>query len=170
MVKQIESDYVTKKQFNELVVFINKSFAKSAKVSKVQKKTKVKSKKSNLNKSKKELIVEARALFKKDYFSQAIPIFEYLVKEKYRPAEGSFYLGEIWFYRKKYNDAIHYFKNSMTLYDKAKYIPKLLLHSAISFEKTNDNDNASNFYRTLIDVYPETQEATVARENLAQIK
>ena len=165
LIEQISKDYVSKQQFDELVIFINKQFTKQNK--KVTKTASVK--KIKYNKSKKELIEEGRVLFKKDYFSKAIPLFKYLIKEKYRPAESSFYLGEIWFYRKKYKDAIHYFKNSMMLYDKAKYIPQLLLHSAVSFEKTNDLDNAANFYGTLIDVYPNTQQAQDAKINLAKI-
>jgi TolA-binding protein len=157
LIKQIDKEYVTKKQFDELVAFINKKFSQKTNVKK-------KTKKSN-----KTLLEEAKVLFSKDYFTKAIPIFEQLIKEKYRPAECNFYLGEIWFYRKKYKDAIHYFKTSMMLYDKAKYIPKLLLHSAISFEKTNDLENASNFYGTLIDVYPDTQEAKKAQANLMNI-
>jgi TolA-binding protein len=54
----------------------------------------------------------------------------------------------------------------MTLYDKAKYLPKLLLHSAISFDKLGDNENAQNFYYTLIDVYPNTKEAKEASKKI----
>ena len=162
LIKQISKDYATKKQFDELVAFINKQFSKVSRVSK-------KTKKKKFNKPGKELLIEAKKLFKKDYFTKAIPIFEHLVEKKYRPAESNFYLGEIWFHRKKYKDAIYYFKTSMVLYDKAKYIPKLLLHSAISFEKTKDLENASNFYGTLIDVYPDTIEAKEAQKKLSKI-
>ena len=34
---------------------------------------------------------------------------------------------------------------------KAVYMPSLLLHSAISFEKTKDKENTKSFYSTLID-------------------
>ncbi len=161
LVNKINTDYISKKRFNELVNFINKEATKK------NKKISTSSKKTNqFNKPKKELLEDARKLFKKDYFTKAIPIFKYLIEKEYRPAESNYYLGEIWFYRKKYKDAIHHFKISMMLYDKAKYIPKLLLHSAISFEKINDLDNAANFYGTLIDVYPDTKEAKIAQDNL----
>jgi TolA-binding protein len=45
-------------------------------------------------------------------------------------------------------------------------MPKLLLHSAISFEKLGDVDNASSFYSTLIDVYGDTKEAKIAKKKL----
>jgi TolA-binding protein len=54
----------------------------------------------------------------------------------------------------------------MMLYDKAKYLPKLLLHSAISFKKIGDNENAKNFYNTLIEIYPKTKEAKEALRKL----
>jgi TolA-binding protein len=94
---------------------------------------------------------------------------ESLIKENYRPAECNFYIGEIWFHRKKYNNAIGYFKTSMTLYDQANYIPLLLFHSAVSFEKLEDIDNAINFYETLIDVYPDKEESKYAKKNLLKL-
>ncbi len=170
LLKQVDKDYVTKKQFEELVVFINKEANNRIAQEKAQSKAQAKSKKTNFTKSNKKLLKEAKVLFTKDYFTKAIPILEHLISKNYRPAESNFYLGEIWFHRKKYKDAIHHFKTSMMLYDKAKYIPKLLLHSAISFEKVNDLDNAANFYGTLIDVYPQTEEAKEAQKKLEKIK
>jgi TolA-binding protein len=58
----------------------------------------------------------------------------------------------------------------MMLNDEANYVPKLLLHSAISFEKLGDNENASNFYSTIIDVYDNTQEAKIAKKQLKNLK
>ncbi|WP_419769333.1 MAG: tetratricopeptide repeat protein [Candidatus Marinarcus sp.] len=117
-----------------------------------------------------ELLDKAKEYFKKDYFTNAIPIFESLITKNYKPAESNFYLGEIWYYRKQYNDAIVNFKQSAMLYDKASYMPKLLLHSAISFEKVNDLNNAASFYSTLINVYPNSPEARTANKNLINIK
>jgi len=116
------------------------------------------------------LLEEAKRLFKKDYFTKAIPMFEELIALNFKPAESNFYLGEIWYYRKKYDDAITYFKTSAMLYDKASYMPKLLLHSAISFEKTKDFSNAANFYSSLIDIYPDSKEAKTATKNLSNIQ
>ncbi len=173
LVKEVDKNYVTKKQFDELVIFINNEFKKHEQALKKREVKQVKKKQSKKKKSSKpnvELLADAKVLFKKDYFTKAIPIFEYLVQANYKPAESNFYLGEIWFYRKKYKDAIQYFKKSMTLYDKAEYIPALLLHSAISFEKLNDLDNAINFYGTLVDVYSQSKEAQEAQKNLEKIK
>lgn len=155
LVNDINSNYVTKKEFNKLISLLDNKAIKSKKNSSSVKK-----------KSKKERLTEAKLLFKKDNFTKAIIIFEDLISQNYRPAESSFYVGEIKYYRKKYKEALHYFKNSMTLYDKAKYLPKLLLHSAISFDKLGDDDNAQNFYNTIVDVYPESIEAKEASKKI----
>lgn len=149
----INKNYVSRKDFDKLLKMLDKkqsSKSKKASSSKVP------------NKSNRQLMKEVRVLFKKDYFTKAIPILEHLIKAKHRPAECNYYLGEINYYRKNYKDALHYFKTSMMLYDKAKWLPKLLLHSAISFEKIGDNENAQNFYNTVVDIYPDTKEAKEA--------
>ncbi|OUR74490.1 hypothetical protein A9Q76_01055 [Arcobacter sp. 31_11_sub10_T18] len=168
LVNEINTSYVSSK---ELEKNMNQFVTTKEFESKLSKKTvKKTTKKSNLkDKSKKDLMVEARLLFKKDHFTKAIPILNYLLKSNYRPAESNYLLGEISYYRKKYKDAISYFKTSAILYDKAKYMPKLLLHSAISFEKTNDLSNATSFYNTIIDVYPASNEAKSASKNLSSI-
>ena len=160
LTNEINSKYVTKKEFDKLISFLDDKEIASKKS--IPKKTaKVVSTKSSA-----ELLVEAKAFFKRDYFTNALPIFEDLVSKNYKPAESNFYIGEIKYYRKKYEDALHYFKISMTLYDKASYLPKLLLHSAISFEKLGDNENAQNFYNTIVDIYPESNEAKEASKKI----
>jgi len=156
LVNDINSKYVTKKEFNRLISLLDNK--------KTRKKTT--STKKTSTKSSRERLVEAKNLFKKDNFTKAIIIFEDLISKNYRPAECNFYVGEIKYYRKKYKDALYYFKNSMTLYDKAKYLPKLLLHSAISFDKLGDTDNAQNFYNTIVDLYPESNEAKEASKKI----
>jgi TolA-binding protein len=169
LVNGINSNYVSSKELeSNMKQFVTQKEFKSRTT--IKKKTNKTANTSNFSsKSKKDLMIEARALFKKDYFTKAIPILDYLLKANYRPAESNYLLGEISYYRKKYKNAISYFKTSAILYDKAKYMPKLLLHSAISFEKTNDLTNARSFYNSIIDVYPDSNEATTAVNNLASI-
>jgi TolA-binding protein len=162
LVNKINSNYISVKEFEATM----KQFSNgSAKVT-TKNKTKSKSSKIDSKKSSAQLMKEAKAYFNKQYYKNAIPIFEALLQKNYKPAESNFYLGEIWYNRKKYSDAINYFKKSAVLYDKASWMPKLLLHSAISFEKLGDVDNASSFYSTLIDVYGDTKEAKIAKKKL----
>jgi TolA-binding protein len=116
-----------------------------------------------------KLLNDAKSDFDAKNYNSAIPKYEKLVEVNYKPAEGNFYLGEMWYIRKKYDLAISHFKKSAVLYDKAAYMPTLLLHSAISFENTKDKDNAKNFYSTLIDLYPSSNEATIAKKNLTKL-
>jgi len=157
------NQFITRAEFDALKkTLVAKTSKKSKSLTKIKKISSLKNKKSTMD--------EAIKLFKKDYFSKAIPMFEELIAVNYKPARNNFYLGEIWYYRKKYDDAIRYFKTSAMLYDKADYMPKLLLHSAISFEQIKDFSNAANFYSSLIDIYPDSKEAKIATKNLLSIK
>ena len=154
-INKINKEYVSRNDFKELLTQIDKKqVVKKKATPEVPKKSKY------------QLMEDVRTWFKKDYFTKAIPVIEYLIAQNYRPAENNYYLGEINYYRKNYKDALHYFKTSMMLYDKAKWLPKLLLHSAISFEKLGDNENAQSFYSTLVDIYPDTPEAKEASKKI----
>ncbi|AXK48298.1 hypothetical protein CRU87_00640 [Aliarcobacter trophiarum LMG 25534] len=116
-----------------------------------------------------KFMVEAKKDYDSKIYNSAIPKFEKLVEINYKPAENNYYLGDMWFKRKKYDQAIVYYKKSAMLNDKASYMPTLLLNSGISFENTKDKDNARNFYSTLIELYPNSQEAKVAKTNLNKL-
>ena len=116
-----------------------------------------------------KLLNDAKSDFDAKNYNSAIPKYEKLVEVNYKPAESNFYLGEMWYIRKKYDLAISHFKKSAALNDKAAYMPTLLLHSAISFENTKDKENAKNFYSTLIDLYPSSSEAGIAKKNLTKL-
>lgn len=163
--KKNMEQFVTVKEFEALKKLVVKEESKLA--AKVTTKNDIDEKYRDLNNE--QLLEKGKELFKIDYFTDAIPIFEYLITNHYKPAESNFYLGEMWYYRKQYSEAITYFKESAMLYDKASYMPKLLLHSAISFEKVNDLDNAASFYTTLINVYPNSKEAQTANKNLINL-
>jgi TolA-binding protein len=136
----------------------------------LKKYTEEKTTKTTKKKSNKTIFNEAVALFKKDHFSKAIPMFEYLISKKYMPATSNYYLGEIHYFRKKYNEALAYYKTSITLYDKASFTHRLLYHSAVSFEQINDHKNAMDFYRTLIELYPKSKFIKPAKANLKKLE
>lgn len=176
----IDSNYISEKDFKKnMEQFVTlKEFEALKKSLNIKSSEKVKSdvsvksdnsENSVSNDDKSLMLEEAKKLFKIDYFTKAIPLFEKLVSQNYKPAESNFYLGEIWYYRKDYDKAISYFKKSAMLYDKASWMPTLLLHSAISFEKTGDFKNAASFYETLMTVYPDSKEAKSADKNLSKL-
>ena len=115
------------------------------------------------------LMKEAKQDFDSKNYNASTPKYEKLLEANYKPAEVNFYLAQNWYMRKKYDVAISHYKKSAILNDKAAYMPTLLLHSAISFEKTKDKDNAKSFYSTLVDLYPSSNEAKVAKQNLTKL-
>ena len=131
--------------------------------------TEVVSKKLTTPEDKANLLKEAKSDFDSKKYEASTPKYEKLLEANYKPAEVNFYLAQNWYMRKKYDSAISYYKKSAMLNDKAAYMPTLLLHSAISFEKTKDKDNAKSFYSTLIDLYPNSNEAKTAKQNLSKL-
>ncbi len=175
-INKINKNYISEKEFkSNMSQFITRSefeaLKKSLGVKTSNKSTaKPKTKKVSSDLSSKDMFDEAYRLFKKDWFTKAIPMFEELIERNYKPAASNFYLGNMWYYREKYDDAIRYFKTSAMLYDKADYMPELLLHSAIAFEETNDLGNAVNFYTSVIDMYSNSKEAKEAEKRLRKLK
>ncbi len=108
-------------------------------------------------------------LFLKHKYNEAKERFSITKTKNYKPAASNYYLGEIAYSTKKYEDAISYFKKSIQLYDEASYNDMLLLHTAISLEKIGDKEQAKLFYQTLIQTYPDTSTASTARENLKKL-
>ena len=129
----------------------------------------VSTKKLSTPEDKLNLMKEAKSDFDSKKYEASTPKYEKLLEANYKPAEVNFYLAQNWYMRKKYDSAISYYKKSAMLNDKAAYMPTLLLHSAISFEKTKDKDNAKCFYSTLIDLYPNSNEAKTAKQNLSKL-
>jgi TolA-binding protein len=165
------NQFVTRSEFEALkkAVGIKSGSSKpTVKSNNSSKSTEVSNKKLT-SAAKKDLLVAAKKDFSKRNFTIAIPKFEKLIELNYKPAESNYYLAEMWYVRKKYDIAINHFKTSAILYDQAAYMPTLLLHSAISFEKTKDKENARSFYSTLIDLYPGSSESKIAEKNLSKI-
>lgn len=155
MIDKINSDYVTQDQLN------GQSVKK-----KVTKETPTASKASYKNLSNADMLKEAVGLYRKKYYTKATPMFIELAEKSYKPATSNYYLGEISYYQKQYSDAIVYYKKSVGHYDKASYMPTLLLHTGISFGHLDDTENKKRFLQALIDSYPTSQEAKIAQNQL----
>ena len=173
LVNKINSQYVSENELKtNMNQFVTRAEFEALKKAVGVKTTSVKKEKKSTKidiSNKPALSASAKENYKNRYFTKAIPKFEALVKANYKPAEGNYYLGEMWYVRKKYDLAISHFKKSAILYDQAAYMPTLLLHSAISFEKIKDKDNARSFYTTLIDLYPSSSESKTAQKNLSKL-
>lgn len=161
VVDKMNAQYVSKEAFNTLVKDINDFKTLIAKEMQSRKNS-VKPRKI----SSAQLYNRAKANFDKRYYTKAIQNYKELIKRKYKPAYAHYMIGEMNFKRKNYAEAISYFKKSASLYDKASYMPKLLLHTAIAMDKTGDKAHAKAFYNAVIAKYPHSKEAKEAKKHL----
>ncbi len=166
LLNSINSAYVSKDDFNTLVSDFNKF---KSLVSKELKKGTTPKKSKLEKKSNAEIAKLAKQNYDKKYYTKSIEYYTYLIDVNYKPARAHYMVGEMKYKRKNYSEAIAYFKKSASLYSKASYMPSLMLHTAISMDKTGDKDNAKSFYKGVISKYPNTQEAKTAKNNLAKI-
>ncbi|MGH2267995.1 tetratricopeptide repeat protein [Campylobacter taeniopygiae] len=95
----------------------------------------------------------------KDLYEECKTKLNYLIAQKYKPARANFWLGEIEYKQKNYNNAIVFYKKSSTISSKGDYFPKLLYHTAISLDKVGNTKTANGFYKALKKNYPNTPEA-----------
>ncbi len=100
--------------------------------------------------------------FKAKDYQNAKSLFEELVAQKHRPAYANYMLGEIEYAQQNYAGALPYYKNSVEISQKGSYVPRLLYHTAISYDKIGEKDNANKFYKALKQAYPESAEATAS--------
>lgn len=165
MIDEINQNYVSKQEFQQ-------SLGKNQPVSLREKPVKVSqdSTEEGLDtQSSATLYNEGVRHFVKKQYGEAQKRFALADSKGYKPAASNYYLGEIAYYTNKYEDAIFYFKKSAGLYDKATYIDTLLLHTAISLEKTGDKGQAKIFYENIIENYAGKKTAQIAKQRLNKL-
>jgi len=159
VVDDINLHYVTKDEYNRLVSEINSFKALMAKELKIPKK-------KGTSGTSSALFKKAQQYYNKRYFTKAIELYEELIRRNYKPAYSHYMIGEMNYKRKNYSNAISYFKKSTELYSKASYMPRLMLHTAISMYKTGDKAHAKAFFNAIVQKYPHTKEAKEAKKYL----
>jgi len=163
MIDEINANYVTKQELQNALA------GKKSVASVTPTQTVTQNKESIEGQSPSQLYSEGVRLFGKKRYEEAHKRFEITDVKGYKPAASNYYLGEIAYYTNKYEDAIFYFKKSAGLYDKASYIDTLLLHTAVSLEKTGDKGQAKAFYENIIENYPQKKTAQIAKERLKKL-
>ena len=163
MIDEINANYVRRSE-------LNKVLSKDTKVSTPKKVSHNVAKIDNIaGKSNATLYSEGVRHFVKKRYSEAKKRFTVTDTKGYKPAASNYYLGEIAYYTKQYEDAIFYFKKSAGLYDKASYIDTLLLHTAISLDKTGEKSQARVFYENIIENYPTKKTAKIAKDRVKKL-
>jgi TolA-binding protein len=116
--------------------------------------------------SNKKMAKLANKAYRAKKYTKAKNLYKTLLKNKYRPAKSNFYLGEISYRQKKYKIAIKFYQESVNLYAKAKYIPLLLYHTAMSYVNIGEKEQAKNFFDSIISNFPKTQEYKWTKKEL----
>ncbi len=171
MIDDINENYVSKEELQKALgkkSIHKKSVSKKNTVNSSGKSDK-KNKDSLQGKSNAKLYSEGVRLFGKKRYSEAYKRFTITDTKGYKPAASNYYLGEIAYYTKKYEDAIFYFKKSAGIYDQASYIDTLLLHTAVSLEKSGDKGQAKAFYENIIENYSGKKSAKIAKQRLKKL-
>lgn len=162
MIDKINDNYVSKEQLQKA---LKGKYVPSSKSNE----SKAKPKESLKGKSASKLYSEGVRLFVKKRYDEAKKRFTITDTKGYKPAASNYYLGEIAYYTKKYEDAIFYFKKSAGLYDQATYIDTLLLHTAVSLEKSGDKEQAKVFYENIVANYDGKKSAKIAKQKLKKL-
>jgi len=166
MIDDINENYVSRE---ELQKALGNSSAPKKSTAKSSVKSDKKEKESLQGKSNATLYSEGVRLFVKKRYSEAQKRFTVTDIKGYKPAASNYYLGEIAYYTKKYEDAIFYFKKSAGIYDQASYIDTLLLHTAVSLERSGDKGQAKAFYKNIIENYSGKKSAKIAKQRLKKL-
>ena len=171
MIDEINANYVSKEELQS--VLGKKQFKAPSKKKTTTKKSTISSSQNGNdsleNKSNATLYSEGVRFFVKKRYTEAQKRFAITDTKRYKPAASNYYLGEIAYYTKKYEDAIFYFKKSAGLYDQASYIDTLLLHTAVSLEKSGDKGQAKAFYENIIANYKGKKSAKIAKDRLKKL-
>ncbi len=167
LLNSVNSAYVSKSEFNTLVGDFNKF---KELVSKELKKGSTPKKSKTDKMSNAQVAKLARQNYDKKYYTKSIEYYTHLIEKNYKPAHAHYMIGEMKYRRKNYSEAIAYFKKSASLYSKASYMPYLMLHTAVSMEKTGDKKNAKSFYKGIVTKYPNSAPAKTAKSKLSKMK
>ncbi len=160
MIDGINSDYVSRKDMKSVMG------GETPPKKETQKKSELALEKTSSDKSPSDIYKDAESAYFAKNLADAKNGFEESIKKNYKPATANYYLGEIAFKEKRHKDAIYFYKTSAGLYDKASYMPNLLYHTALSFEATGDKTNATKFFQSVVDTFPDSKEAKLATEKI----
>ena len=121
--------------------------------------------------SPKEAFYKAKKLFFSNRLNKAEKLFLYSFQNSYLPATSTYYLGEIAYKEGNYKKALAFYKKSITIYPKkASFTSRLLYHTGISFLKLGQKNSAKLTFQKLINDFPNSKYANLAKKELEKIK
>lgn len=166
MIEKINADYVSKDDLQRALGSRANAFTSTKQISKP---TESNSNHPLVGKSNARLYNEGVRLFGQKRYTEAKKRFTITDTKGHKTAASNYYLGEISYYTKRYEDAIFHFKKSAGLYDKATYMDILLLHTAVSLHKKGDNQQAKAFYENIVANHQGKKSASIAERKLKEL-
>jgi tol-pal system protein YbgF len=120
-----------------------------------------------------DLYKDAYETFQKGDLEGARRKFETFLKQ-YPNTELSdntqFWIGETFYLKKDYEKAILEYEKAIVKYPEGDKIPSALFKQALAFLELGDKTNARNLFRRVIERYPQSDQAEMAKKRLDAIK
>lgn len=123
-------------------------------------------------KSDEDLFKEAENTFKQgDYESARGKFKEFIAAypKSSKADHSQFYIAETFFKQKDYENAILEYSNVMERYKKSSFVVKSLFKIGVSFQELGQNKDAKTFLNRVINEYPGSPEAQMAKKKIEQI-
>jgi len=115
--------------------------------------------------------IKAKKLYFSNQLNEAKKLFLYSLEKRHLPATSAYYLGEIAYKQGKYKEAIAFYKKSVSIYPKkASFTSILLFHTGNAFLKLGQKDKAKLTFQKLINDFPNSKYASLAKKKLEKIK
>ncbi len=83
---------------------------------------------------------------------------------------AQFWIGETYYLKKDYEKAILEYEKAITKYPEGDKVPAALFKQALAFLELGDKMNARNLLKRVIERYPQTDQAEMAKKKLETIK
>ncbi len=167
LLDKINQNYVSKEEMRKALKVSTSNSTTKRKTAQKASEAKKPSKEGGLaGASSSALYSKGVRLVNKKRYTDAKKRFDILSERGYKKASTYFYLGEIAYRTGKYSRAVEEYKKSAELDEYAGYMDKLLLHTGLSLEKNGDKAQAKRFFQAIIDGYPETTSAKIAKKHI----
>ncbi len=83
---------------------------------------------------------------------------------------AQFWIGETYYVKKDYEKAILEYEKAIAKYPEGDKVPSALLKQALAFLELGDKTNGRNLLRRVVERYPQSEQAEMARKRLEAIK
>jgi tol-pal system protein YbgF len=122
---------------------------------------------------KESLYAAAYELFREAKYDKSREGFEYFLKlhpDTEFSDNAQFWIGECYYFEKKYEKAIVEYDKVVKKYPEGNKIPFALLKQGLSFEKLGDKASAKLLLQQVIRDFPNTSQSRIARTKLLEIR